>query len=272
MTKKENYQKELNEYLKVYFKTNENREILKYLELNSDLPSRRANIELANAFADLTDNYNGIELENIWTLCQALIQLNSNKAPTNNPKEFLPFCGIWAIGAIGANNQSFYQESLSILKEFANDQRWRVREAVAFGLQKLLKKHHSKVLKKLENWILQDNWLVMRAVAAGIAHPSVLTNKQVSSKALEIHHKIFLNINDSRDITSKNFKILKKGLNYTLSVVIQSSPKDGFAFFERYTSIENKQLQDIIKENLNKNRLIKNFPKEVKLVRRKLKY
>ncbi|MFW9773914.1 MAG: hypothetical protein ACFFEO_17310, partial [Candidatus Thorarchaeota archaeon] len=86
-----------------------------------------------------------------------------------------------------------------------------------------------------------------------------------------LHELIFSKIISCDDFSSDEFKILKKGLSYTLSVIVQANPVEGFKFLEDYIIMENKPIQMIIKENLKKNRLTKNFPREVALIRQKLK-
>ncbi|MFX1233961.1 MAG: hypothetical protein ACFFBY_05315 [Promethearchaeota archaeon] len=271
MNKREKYHIELSRIIRNYLEIDDKRLIQEYFLNNSHLPGRRANLELANAFADISAEFKVSNSKKLWDLCLFLISFTPDKAPTNNPKEFLPFCGTWAIGAIGSSNPEYYNESLTILKAQSNDQRWRMRESVAFGLQKLLIQHPHKTLIELKNWIGDEDWLTMRAIAAGVAHPSVLINNKISKIALVLHELIFSKIISCDDFSSDEFKILKKGLSYTLSVIVQANPVEGFKFLEDYIIMENKPIQMIIKENLKKNRLTKNFPREVALIRQKLK-
>ncbi|MFX1470766.1 MAG: hypothetical protein ACFFB8_19175 [Promethearchaeota archaeon] len=271
MNKREKYHIELNETIRAYFEIFDKRLLIDYFINNSHLPGRRANLELANAFADISAEFEEDNPKKLWDLCLFLISFTPDKAPTNNPKEFLSFCGTWAIGAIGASNPEYYHESLIILKRLSEDQRWRMREAVAFGLQKLLIKHPHKTLTELKEWIDDMNWLTMRAIVAALAHPSVLINNTISKIALELHELTISKIISCDDFSSEEFKILKKGLSYTLSVIVQANPDEGFKFLNDYINIDNEHIQMIIKENLKKNRLNKNFPKEVASIKQKIK-
>ena len=125
------------------------------------------------AFTEVVEDYFAKDPEGLWSLCLILIELSPYEAPVNNPKEFLPFCGAFAIGAIGSVSSAFFQKALSRLQELANDPRWRMREAVAMGIQKLIAKQSRNTLKELEDWIVKDDWLAMRAVAAGVAKPAL---------------------------------------------------------------------------------------------------
>jgi hypothetical protein len=272
MNKKEKYHIGLSKIIRSYLEINDEQILLDYFINESNLPGRRANLELAEAFTDIVGETDENSSRKLWNLCLFLIGYSPDKAPVNSPKEFLPFCGTWAIGAIGAIFPEYYQDSLNILKRLSSDLRWRMREAVAFGLQKLLLKHPQKTLTEMKKWIDDVNWLTLRAIVAGVAHPSVLIDNKITAIALEFHELIFSRIISSRDLSSEEFKILKKGLSYTLSVIVQANPGEGFKFLNKYAISDNKQVQMVIKENLKKNRLAKNFPIEVASLKQKLKY
>jgi hypothetical protein len=218
---------------------------------------------LAVAFAEVVEDYCAEEVQKLWDLCLKLTGVSADEAPVNDQKEFLPFCGACAIGAIGSITPAFYQRALSRLKALATDPRWRVREAVAMGIQKLVEKQSKKTLKELEAWIVNDNWLEMRAVAAGVAEPALLRDKQTARGALALHKKIFDQILSIKEHKAEELKILKKGLGYSLSVVISATPKEGFEHMQQLVKSQDEDIRWILKENLKENRLIKNFPMEV---------
>ena len=146
-----------------------------------------------------------------------------------------------------------------------------MREAVAFGIQKLIEREREKTLKELGGWIGKSNWFVMRAVAAGVAEPALLKDKQVALKALEMHKKIFEQIIVSKERKSEAFKKLKQALGYSLSVVICGVPKEGFEYMYQLIDSKDTDIFWIVKENLKKNRLKKNFPEEVDSMKKLLK-
>ena len=51
----------------------------------------------------------------------------------NDPKSFLSFCSAVCLGKMYTKTKD--QQIIAILKQLANDGRWRMREAVAFGFQ-----------------------------------------------------------------------------------------------------------------------------------------
>lgn len=270
MSKKESYKEHLTDLINESLKTGMAENLMKYLTSNSNLPGPRGNLELANVFADLVRDYTGKEHEKLWSLCLQLTQFPLIEAPVNNPKEFLVFCGARGVGALGTS-QRFFQKAMSRLKELASDSRWRTREGVAMAIQSMIEKQPQKTLKEIEEWIESDNWLAMRAVAAGVAEPALLKDKRTAKSAFELHKQIFSQIAATRERKSSEFKKLKQGLGYSLSVIVCAVPREGFEYMRQLAEQQDADILWIVKENLKKNRLLKNFPEEVASTKKMLK-
>ena len=135
------------------------------------------------------------------------------------------------------------------------------------GLQKMIARKTEETLNALDDWIENSDWLSMRAVVAGVAEPRLLVNEHTARKALEFHKKIFTKILTAKERKSQEFKVMRKGLGYTLSVVIRWLPKEGFRLMREAASSQDADMRWIVKQNLGKNRLIKNFPDEVASVK-----
>jgi hypothetical protein len=181
----------------------------------------------------------------------------------NDPKEILPFCGAVAIGAIGSTRAEFFRKAFPLLKRLATDSRWRTREGVAMGLQRLIAGKGQSALKELDGWIGKNEWLIMRAVAAGVAEPALLRDEQIAKGALALHEKIFSQILAAEDRKTDEFKTLRQALGYSLSVVICAIPKEGFEYMQQIAASRDLDVLWVIRENLKKNRLVRNFPAEV---------
>jgi hypothetical protein len=268
MSKIEGHREDLVDLLNDFLKTDDEEKIRGFLVSNSNLPGPRGNLELAEAFAEVVEDYSVTHPQEIWTLASRLADVPPREAPVNNPKEFLPFCGVVAIGAIGSVQSTFYRKAFAFLKEQADDPRWRTREAVAMGIQKLVAKQSRNTLKGLESWIENSEWLAMRAVAAGVAEPALLRDEQTARKALELHKKIFAQILAVRERKSDEFKTLRQALGYSLSVVICAIPQEGFEYMQQLVDSQDADILWVTKENLKKNRLIKNFPDEVAAIKK----
>ena len=270
MSKKKNYRKQLTYLIDEFLKTGMAENFMKYLTSNSNLPGPRGNLELADVFASLVRDYAGKEHGKLWSLCLQLTQFSLIEAPVNNPKEFLVFCGARGIGAFGTF-QRFFQEAISRLKELASDPRWRTREGVAMAIQNMIGKQPQKTLKEIETWIESDNWLAMRAVAAGVAEPALLVDEQTAKSAFELHKKIFSKIAATSERKSSDFKTLRQGLGYSLSVIVRAVPREGFEYMRQLAEQQDVDILWIVKENLTKKRLLKNFSEELASTKKMLK-
>ncbi|TRO47202.1 hypothetical protein E2P60_03670 [Candidatus Bathyarchaeota archaeon] len=259
---KERYKEYLMGFINEYLKTCIAKNLMKYLTSNSNLPGPRGNLELADVFADLVMDYGGREHVKMWSLCLQLSQFSLIEAPVNNPREFLVFCGARGVGALGASPR-FFQKAMSRLRELAGDTRWRTREGVAMAIQSMIEKQPQKTLKEIEEWIKSDDWLAMRAVAAGVAEPALLKDARIAKSALELHKQIISKIAATKDRKSSNFKILKKGLGYSLSVIVCAVPREGFEYMRQLAEKQDVDILWIVKENLKKKRLLKKFPEEI---------
>jgi hypothetical protein len=63
---------------------------------------------------------------------------------------------------------------------------------------------------------------------------------------------------------------LRKPLGYTPSVVVQSVPEEGFEFLAQLADSQDSDVLWIVRENLKKNRLVKNFPDQVASIKESL--
>ncbi|MFX0093873.1 MAG: hypothetical protein ACFFBD_19195 [Candidatus Hodarchaeota archaeon] len=271
MSKKERHKQDLVPLFDEFLKTEDSDKIIRFLISNSNLPGHRANLELARAFAEVSETYSTENLSLIEELALKLIELSPDEAPVNSPKEFLPFCGILSIGFLGSTHSSFFQKSLSHIHKLANDPRWRIREAVAMAIQRLIENQKGETLLELGTWIEKNDWLRMRAVVAGVAEPSLLEDKQIADWALEFHKEIIFRVHCSAERKFEGFKILKKALSYSLSVVIIALPTEGFEYIYELIDLQDEDILRIVKQNLKKNRLSRNYPDKIENLSKFLK-
>lgn len=217
----------------------------KFIIKNSNLPGPRGNLELAFALADIYENFD-VLIE--WT------RISEDQADVNNPKSFLAFCAVVCLGSIYSKRKN--EKIIAILKQLANDGRWRMKEAVAFGFQ-LIGEHDFGELKKIfSDWIIDSNNLEKRAVLVSLAHPPLL-NKANTEFCFEMVETVLKEMDREND-----FDVLRKGLEFTISVFVAANPKMGFSFIKRWIG-KDKVIDKIMKENLKKNRLFKINPEEV---------
>lgn len=247
--------------------------IEEYLCGNSNLPSPRGNLTLAYKFAEcfekVTVRKELLELLIKW------VSISFEEAPVNNPKEYLPFCGILSLGA----HYYFSDEKTKdlIMEQFKiamNDKRWRTREGAAMGFQLIGEKDFGQLKKYFSYWYNNSSYLEKRAFIAALAHPPILKDKEIAEFSLKISNDILsdiLNLNKV-DRHTEEFKALSKGLQYALSVFAADLPGEGFDMLKKYAAINDPDIKKIIKANLGKARLTKKYSGMVEEVNAILNY
>lgn len=270
MGKKDDHVRDLEPLFDEFLCSGDDAPLDEYLRANSALPGRRGNLELAGAFGEVAGAICGPDSESVWALCLALTEITAEVAPVNSADEFLPFCGTIGLGAIAGRTPARCDEAFSLLKALANDPRWRMREAVAAALPSVLAGCGKIGQLRLESWIADGTALELRAVAAGLADPPLLANQAVGDWALAQHRKIVSRLAAIDNRRSEEFRVLRKALGYTISVVVAAIPADGFVWLEQLVALNDKDVNRIVKENLKKNRLLKPFPVEVKRISARL--
>lgn len=207
---------------------------------NSRLPGPRGNLELLYSFSKIAT---AKEISECLSYCHDDLH--------NSPEEFVVMCGI--VGFCLGNKNSI-KKTLSAVKKYASHSSWRIREAVAIGIQEITENNSQEILKNLKVW-MDGNDLEKRAIVAALCEPKLLKERSFILELLEILKQITLSFTKIDGKLSANQNTLRKTLGYGWSVAIVSLPKEGKVSFEKLAKNKNKQIQWIVKENLKKNRL-----------------
>lgn len=223
-----------------------------FLKKESGLPGPRGNLELAHAVAQ---EGNKKQFE----------KLLSFQAEENTPEVFLVFCGVLGLGKLSAGEPKLFD----CLREYASDERWRVREAVATGLQLAGDRDMDLLLKEMGTWS-KGNWYEQRAVAAALAEPRLLKQPKHVKQVLRILDQITASMEKAEDNRDESFRVLRQGMAYCWSVVVAAMPEAGKPMFEKWLDSPDKDILWMLKENLKKNRLVKLDADWVKACNRKL--
>lgn len=212
----------------------------------SGLPGPRANIDLAQAVAD----------EGNTDLFHRYAAYSAASAPVNSPYEFLAFCGVVGLGRLLAEGD---RSLLPVLRGFASDPRWRIREAVAMALQRLGDTDMDALITEMNIWSTGAPF-EQRAAAAAVCEPRLLRKPQHALAALNILNTITETIDGIEDRHSDDFLALRKGLAYCWSVAAAALPEAGKKAMETWLVDEDKDIRWIMRENLKKNRLVRIDP------------
>lgn len=186
---------------------NDRHKLEQFIIKNSNLPGPRGNIELSFALAEI---YNDVDVLYDW------LKVTEEVADTNNPKAFLPFSALVSLGKIYTNKKD--KKIISVLKKSANDGRWRIREAVAFAFQIIGENDFTELKNIFSIWIKKSNNFGKRAILASLAHQKFL-NEENTKFCFEISDIVLKEMD-----RENNFEVLKKGLEFTLSVFAAANP------------------------------------------------
>lgn len=216
-------------------------EVPGYLTSRSGLPGPRANLPLADAFAQAAP------AELIWSL-------------VDSADEYLAFCGAEGLGRI-ALEPADRADAIRALRRAATDQRWRVREGAARALQLIGDTDPALLHEIVEDWSAQaDPWLARAAVAA-ICEPRLLADADAQAVALRVCDRATALVLshvplDPDPLRAREaHRVLRQALGYGWSVAIAASPEAGLDAFRGLTTSDDPDARWIVRSNLTKARL-----------------
>jgi len=184
---------------------------------------------------------------------QHCLALDAPPVGVNTPQAFLVICGIVGYGKLLATGRS---DLLPVLHMYANDLRWRMREAVVLGLQELGAADMPALLDLMETWS-RGSPFEQRAAAAALCEPKLLTDRHQAERVLALLDAITTSIGEITDRKSEAFQALRKGLGYCWSVAVVAAPEPGKRLLERWLTSPDPDIRSIMRENLAKNRLVR---------------
>jgi hypothetical protein len=208
-----------------------------YLRAESRLPGPRANLELIEAVADEGDE-------------------PRFRALAGSDDEFLAACGVVGLGRLAADGR---RDVLAELRLHAADPRWRVREAVAMGLQRMGDARFDELLAEMERWAAGRR-LEQRAAAAALCEPRLLREPARGERVVALLERMASSLAGAADAAHDDARVLRKALGYCVSVATVAAPREGKALLERLARSDDADERRIARENLRKSRLRKLDP------------
>jgi hypothetical protein len=214
-----------------------------FLLERSGLPGPRANIELAQAMADV-----GTRKQ-----FDRFLSFTPDRAPGGSREEFLAFCAAIGFGRLAAEGN---RKVLVTLRKLASDPRWRVREGVALGLQRLGASDMQALLREMRGWATGNDY-ERRAAAAALCEPVLLERESDVREVLGILDSITETMSHSSERRSEGFRALRKSLAYCWSVAVAAAPDAGRPLMERWMRSDDPDVRWVMTQNLTKKRLTK---------------
>ena len=208
-----------------------------YLGQHSGLPGPRANLPLAAAAAIAADE----------SVIDELLR---------DGGEYQTMC---AAAALGRRSSEPAVEARA--RALATDERWRVREGVAIGLQLLGDVNPAVVPPIVLRWADDPDPLVQRAAAAAICEPRLLRTPEAAAVAIEVCRRAtdHLIAFETQRRKQDDARTLRQALAYCWSVAIAADPGSGLSIF---TGLADRAPSDadlawIVRTNRGKSRLAK---------------
>lgn len=233
----------------------ETKDVETYLLSNSGLPGPRSNLELLYVAAAACDE----------PLLRKWLAIPQEEAPENTPRVYLQCIAIVSLGRLILQQEQ--QSDINALRNYANDDRWRIREGVAMALQTIGKENTHLLAQITEPW-LDGSLHELRAIAAAWAEPVLLKSEFAQQTALTFMDQITLRFQQDKSEDKEARRILKKGLEYCWSVIVAANFTDGKVVFEKWF-FSDANIQKIMLVNLTKKRLSRIDPDWVTLLQNK---
>jgi hypothetical protein len=156
------------------------------MQRGSHLPGPRINDAFAEAFAQLCRGYGGrADAVALW-----LAHLSRDEAPGASPLEFLPVCGVLALGARAAGDAKVRAPFLAELHARADDSRFRVRDAVVAALPRVGEAAGDALVAEVAPWM--DGYFHAAAVLRALASSAWLGAVEEPGPVLERLDEAFL--------------------------------------------------------------------------------
>lgn len=217
-----------------------------YLREHSHLPGPRGNLELLDAAAATADR---ADLER-WAA------LSPTEAPTDTPGEFVVAVGTAGLGRFVATGD---RSVLPALRRAAADPRWRVREAVAIGLQTWGDADIAALLDEMEGWATGSP-LVGRAAMAALCEPRFLRQTWAVARTLAVLARLTDTVRAAADKRAPDVRVLRQALGYGWSVAVAADPAAGLPAFAALEGDPDPDVGWIVRTNLGKARLARLMP------------
>lgn len=209
-----------------------------YLDAHSGLPGPRGNLELLAAAGDLAP----AELLRAWSA---------------SDDEYRAAVGSAGLGRLAVEGDA---TALDELRARANDPRWRVREAVAMGLQRVGDADRAHLHAIAEAWATGSP-LEQRAGIAGVCEPRLLRAPADAARAVALVARVTAALAalpaDRR--RADDVRTLRQALGYCWSVAVAADPAAGFPALEALVepAARDADVRWVLRTNLTKARLVR---------------
>jgi len=237
--------------------------LMDLLARGSRLPGTRANMDLAEAFAQQCRSL-GARAD---AVALALARLPPDEAPGATAREFLPVCGLLAIGARGAADERARKRMVSELHAHADDLRFRVRDAVVQALARVGTAAGESLVRDVASWM--DGYFHAAAVLRALAEDPWLAALHEAAPVVERLDEAFVLVRDAPRAAARwpGHKALLEALAAAPAPIAARFGVPVFDLLERWAATRDPALQEALAATLDSRRLAGRFGAEIGRVR-----
>jgi len=227
------------------------------------LPGTNANLPLAKAFGEDCAAI-GAPVD---PLVVAMATLDADEAPGGGELEFLPMCGVAAVGARAAKDAGARAAMLAVLHGAADDLRYRVRAVVPPALASIGAAAGASLFGDLEPWL--DGYFHAAAVLLALSDPAWLTKIDEPTAALLALDRAFALARDANRATSRypGHKALVEALTTAPAAIAMRLGVPAFDLFVRWADAKDPAMRDVVAKCVASSQMRSRFGAEVARVR-----
>lgn len=237
------------------------------LGIQSGLPGTRLNTVLAQAFASECV----IRGKVADKLALSMAQLTAEEAPGATEKEFLPVCGVLAIGSRAASEPkdgALHKKAMLLLYDACDDLRYRVREVVPLALAKIGAQHGDRLVHELGTWT-GDGFFHATAVLLAMANPAFLPHIDDAEAAIARLDEAYALAKNAPRSASRypGWKALLDALAIAPAALAGRFGVPVFDHLATWANTEMPELRAAIETTLTSQKLAARYMPEIKRVR-----
>jgi hypothetical protein len=228
-----------------------------YLAHNCRLPGPNVNFELLAAAADEADE------ARVRHWCAL------DRGDDDGPEAFFVMCGVVGLGKLAADTFAERRRTPALMRQqlrgFANDRRWRVREAAAFALQRIGDEYLRPLLEIAEEWA-GGTAFERRAVITAVCQPRFVAASNAASRERipALVDRVMASYRAEADHRAPAVAELATALSSAWSVVLAGNDH-AMAGFERWVTVANvdADIRAVVAANCSTQRLRRALPDAV---------
>jgi hypothetical protein len=236
------------------------------LARGSHLPGTRMNAALADAFAQAC-RARGARAD---ALVIAMARLSADEAPGATALEFVPVCGVLALGARAAADEKQRAKLVAELHAHADDLRFRMRDAVVDALARVGAASGDVLAGDVATWM--DGYFHAAAVVRALASEAWLASLHDADGAVARLDDAFGLLRDAPRAAARwpGHKALVEALTSAPAAIAARFGVPVFDMLVRWSAVSDPVLRELAEAPLASRKLAGRFGPELERVRRAL--